>query len=94
MKPDLKKLSRKDVRYWLFRFMTEAFGGAKATGAPSGLKAHFESLKWCQPWAEFSIKWDVDPDSPLDIVPLTADPQDAWNEELALAAKELPKGVA
>jgi len=67
----MEELTRREVRYWLFRFGTEARGDAKANGAPPGLKAHFEEqmddlnirfLNKKDFWDNFAKKWDVDED--------------------------------
>ena len=50
-----KELPRRKIRYWLYRFRTEATGGAKATNAPRGMKVHFESKPYFDGWDGFRI---------------------------------------
>lgn len=89
---DSSVLSRKTIRYWLFRFATEANGGEKAVEAPTGLKEYFEGLTWFQGWKSFGITWDVVNDRPLEIKPLRVGLIEAWDKEAEDLAKELPVG--
>jgi len=49
----------KKVRYWCFRYRTEATGGAKATGAPDDLKEIYEAQDCFDDWENFGINWDL-----------------------------------
>lgn len=89
---DLTKLNRKTVRYFCFRFSTEANGGAKSEGAPDGLREHFEKLAWFQGWKNFGSTWDVVHSSPLEIVPLTNSLVSSWDNDATSNAKEFPSG--
>jgi len=88
---------RRQLRYWCFRFCSEADGGNKATGAPSGLKKAVESLpsfKFCSKgWSDFGVRWDWSEESPFEIIPLEESLLDAWHEECRKNAKELPASV-
>lgn len=91
-KADFKELKRRKIRYWLFRFATEAGKGAKAKGAPAGLRMHFEenpAFVLAGGWAQFGVKWDVD-DAGLSIIALEQSLEEKWNEHLEGAAKDLP----
>lgn len=87
---DLSKLKRKQIRYWCFRFKTEALGGDKATSAPDGLREYFENDMWFQDWKSFGITWDVLPDDPLKLCPLKKSLETAWNEAALSGARDLP----
>ena len=91
-KIDYKELKRRKIRYWLFRLSTEANGGSKAKGVPTGLRAHFEdnaAFILAGGWTQFGAKWDVD-DSGLTIIALEQSLEDKWNDHLEEAAKDLP----
>ena len=64
------QLSRRKLRYWLFRFRTEAIQSVSSNGAPAGLKQHFERLSNFTDWKEFAVKWDVPPGEATEPVPL------------------------
>ena len=85
----MNNLTKRQIRYWCFRFRTEAEGGAPADGAPEGLKEHFEGLEWFSSWLEFSIVWDVKEDSPLEMVRLKENAEKEWEKIVAANAKEL-----
>jgi len=86
----LSNLTKRQVRYWCFRFKTEADGIRSAEGAPEGLKRHFESLEWFTSWKDFTVTWDVVESSPLQIRPLKESAEKIWNRVLEENAKELP----
>ena|SRR3989344_4561556 len=85
----MDKLTKRQVRYWCFRFRTEDEGGAKADGAPRGLKNHFEDLEWFSDWKDFSLIWDVKEDSPLEIRRLKENAEDEWQKIVEKNAKVL-----
>ena len=90
---DYRKLPRRQVRYWLFRFKTEAeAGGVVAEGSPGGLRDHFEGHKHFLGWGLFneSNGWDVDETDPLMIVPLRRGSADLWEEVVAVEARDFP----
>ena len=91
---DLKQLTKKQVRYWCFRFKNEFEGGCDANDAPEGLKEYFETHDYFLGWDKFngSLGWDVNFNSPLDIVPLKVGGMEAWNKELSKNAIDLPSG--
>jgi len=87
---------RKVVRYWCYRFKTEADGGALATGAPTGLRKHFEDNKWFRPlggWTAFAGRWDVDHHDPLVVVPRNKSVWQEWDEKLVRDVPILPSHV-
>jgi hypothetical protein len=87
---------RKVVRYWCYRMKTEADGGALATGAPTGLRKHFEASEWFKPlggWASFATKWDVDHPDVLTIVPRRKSVWQEWDEKLVRDVPILPLHV-
>jgi hypothetical protein len=67
---NIHQLSRRKLRYWLFRFRTEALQSVPTNGAPSGLKNHFERLPEFTDWKDFAVKWDVPEGDALEPVPL------------------------
>ena len=87
----LEGLGRRKVRYWCFRFRTEAEGGPLADEAPQGVREHFESLDWFKGWATFNVEWDVHDTDYGRIVPLDRNPLDVWNAEAYGNAKLIPK---
>lgn len=63
-------LSRRKLRYWLFRLREEEIQSVAADGVPGGLKSYFESLPGFTTWKEFAVRWDVPPGDPRRPVPL------------------------
>lgn len=90
---NLSNLSKRQVRYWCFRFKTEADGIRSADGAPEGLKNYFESLEWFTSWKDFTVTWDVVESSPLKMRRLKRSAEEEWNDVLAENARELPSTV-
>jgi hypothetical protein len=86
----LRRLSRRTVRYWCFRFATEIAGGDSAVDAPDGLRDHFEALRWFSGWRTFAVTWDVADHDHLDIMPLHRSLEAAWDEVIRAEAKDLP----
>lgn len=86
----LATLTKRQVRYWCFRFKTEALDGVPAVDAPAGLRAYFEALEWFSGWKDFALSWDVKESEPLAIKPLKEDPELAWDRVLLEEARELP----
>lgn len=84
---NLKKLNRKQIRYWCFRFQKEKLEGTDSSGAPDGMKEYFESMDWFSSWDTFAIKWDINQDNFLKIIPLKIDPNVEWDETLWSEAK-------
>ena len=90
----IDKLSKREIRYWLFRFQNANNGGSPAKGAPPGLKKHFEEYGFFTHlggWSGFAKLWDVNPDAPLEVVPRDKSVIEEWNEVLVANAKELPR---
>ena len=77
-----KELPRRKIRYWLYRFRTEATGGAKATNAPRGMKVHFESKPYFDGWDGFANTWDVDNEDPFKIVSRRFTELEEWEATL------------
>lgn len=75
----LEDLPRSQVRYWCFRFRSEAEGISKATGAPRGLRKHFEGQAGFPGWALFGESWDVGSDDPLVMVARRHSIHEEWN---------------
>jgi hypothetical protein len=84
------ELPGRQVRYWLYRFRTNAEGGAPATGAPRGLKPHFEKLPGFRGWKEFANTWDVDKDKPFDIYSRQFTELQEWEATLEKVLRDLP----
>src|SRR3990167_10104278 len=85
----MDKLTKRQIRYWCFRFRTEVEGGAPASGAPAGLKKHFEDMEWFSAWKDFSLVWDVKEDSPLEIRRLKENAKEVWQKVVEKNAKIL-----
>jgi hypothetical protein len=62
MSEELDKLSRREVRYWCFRFQTEIENGTPADDAPKGLKQKLEKQEHFRGWEEFAKSWDISSD--------------------------------
>ena len=95
----MEELTRREVRYWLFRFGTEARGEAKANNAPSGLKAHFEEqmedldirfLNKKDFWENFAKKWDVGEEDYWTVRSRTFSVWEEWEAVLRKVAPVLP----
>jgi len=92
-----RKLPRKQIRYWLFRFKTASVaGGAAAKGAPRGLRQHFEEHRHFLGWGLFneSRGWDVGESDPLKIVPLQRGSGDLWKDVVDEEARDFPVAAA
>jgi len=85
----MNNLTKRQIRYWCFRFRTEVEGGAPASGAPAGLKKHFEDIEWFSSWKDFSLVWDVKEDSPLEMIRLKENAEEVWRKVIEANAKEL-----
>jgi len=84
-------MTRRQVRYWLFRFRTEAEGGASSKGAPRGLRKHYEDHPHFGGWDSFGMTWDISADDVEVIIPLRYTLEQAWNTEAYANAKDLPE---
>jgi len=88
----LDEMTRRQIRYWLFRFRTETEeNGASAEGSPEGLREKFEDMEWFQNWENFGITWDVHDEDFFRIVPLKQSLSDQWNRVLEEKVPELIK---
>ena len=86
------ELTRRQVRYWCFRFRTASEkGGAPALGAPRGLRKRFEEHAHFGGWENYGITWDVSDTDPFTLVPLRISLEVQWNTEAMASARELPK---
>ena len=87
-------MNRRETRYWLFRFKTEAEGGAKATGAPKGLRKFYERqelFKFAGGWLAFGGTWDIDEVDISKVVARSESLWAEWNRHCAQVAKAIPK---
>lgn len=91
IKRPIFNLTRREVRYWLFRFRKEVLQSVSSNGSPKGLKGHFEKQKGFKTWKDFAVKWDVPPGEPNDIVPLQMMPRkfSVWEEWQATMRSEV-----
>lgn len=81
------------IRYWLFRFRTEAEGGSISDGAPEGLREKYEShpaFETLGGWKKFAAEWDIDPNNPDEIIPRSFSIHEEWNRELIAHTKLFP----
>lgn len=86
---NLDQLSRRQVRYWLFRKQNELDGGANARGAPKGLYARFEAMavfRLAGGYASFAATWDLAATDAFEIVPRSQSIAEEWNAHLAATA--------
>jgi hypothetical protein len=86
----LRKLPRKVVRYWCFRYRTAEEGGAAAHGGPAGLKAFMEGREGFTSWGQFGVTWDVRDWEPLVIKARSRSLEVEWNTEAMNSARPLP----
>ena len=92
MKPE--SMTRKQVRYWLFRKKNELNGGVKAKGAPKGLFDKFEEQTVFQlagGYTTFADTWDLDVSDKFKIVARTQSIMEEWNAHLEQVAKPIPE---
>ena len=80
---EFAQLPRRKLRYWLFRFRTEAIQSVSTNGAPKGMREFFEQLEGFTNWKEFAVRWDVpdgDPGRPVQmrIVPRKFSVWEEW----------------
>jgi hypothetical protein len=87
---EYENLPRRQVRYWCFRFKTEADGGVSAQGAPRGLKQRLEKEDAFEGWKNFAVTWDVDEDEPLVAIPRNFSVWEEWGRTLERVVKPLP----
>ena len=87
----MTSLPRRKLRYWLYRFRTEAIESVPSNGAPEGLKAYFESLPGFSGWKDFAVKWDVPPGQANEVVPYEIMPRkfSVWEEWQATMRAEV-----
>ena len=52
-------MTRKQIRYLLFRLKSDSEGVSKAPALPKGFKKSFSSQKKFQGWNNFGVTWDV-----------------------------------
>ena len=90
----LEELPRRKLRYWCYRLKNAAAGGAKATGLPVGLRAHFEGDPVFGGWEAFGDTWDLDQRDPLLIVARRFSVEEEWNATLRQVVPELPEAPA
>lgn len=85
-------MTRRQIRYWFFRFHQQALGEDKSgmDGPPEGFKEEWESHPYFGGWDNFSITWDLADESVDTIVPLRFSLEQQWNTEASKTARELP----
>lgn len=84
-------MTRRQIRYWFFRFQTSLEeGGASAGDAPTGLREKYESHRHFGGWENFGVTWDLDKEETEVIVPLRYSLESEWNREVSASARELP----
>lgn len=49
---------------------------------PEGFKKSFEIQKYFKGWINYHVTWDVDPDDPWTVVPLSKSLEEQWHDEL------------
>ena len=86
----LEKLTRRKVRYWCFRFLTEQVEGIDASDAPEGLKERFEEMEWFQGWKKFGVTWDIAEDDFFRIVPRKTSIHQDWDKVIMSKFPVLP----
>jgi len=88
---EFTQLSRRKLRYWLFRFRTEAIQSVSTNSAPKGMKEFFENLEGFTNWKEFAVTWDVPPGDPRQPVPMKIVPRkfSVWEEWQATMRSEV-----
>ena len=102
-------MTRKQIRYLLFRIRTAAEGGSECPEPPENFKKSFESQAKFLGWPSFGVTWDVggripNEDNPLidatskesdqwTIVLREESLDDAWNTVLARVVTPLPEAA-
>lgn len=93
---EVRDLSRKDVRYRLYRIKTDP---SAQVDPDDGLKDHFESQPEFDGWHNFAVTWDVGaaaawPDGHFVVVPLKESLETQWQKTLLGLAADPPKAEA
>jgi hypothetical protein len=88
-------LTLTEMRYWCYRFKTEADGGASSKGAPEGLKEAFEesvAFQRTSGWKLFADQWDLHENAfgEPTIIPRDQSIWDEWIDECKTLAGKLP----
>lgn len=99
-------MTRKQIRYLLFRLKTQTDEGLDTPKLNKGFKKSFESQKKFQGWSSFGVTWDVGgrilnddnpihdttsiEESPWTIVLRDKSLDEAWNDVLRKVVPELP----
>ena len=95
----LGELTRKQVRYHLYRLKNEALGGSSTEDCKSIVKPllkFFKELQWFDILGgieQFSIKWDVSEHDPLAMAPRDRSVLAEWHDELEPLINDLPVKV-
>jgi hypothetical protein len=92
-----EELTRRKLRYWLFRFRNEAEGGCIVEDAPYGLRVEFQAEKFFDMsggWAGFCVKWDVEEELPFAMVPTDSDMWQDWEDHCDRVAEATAKTKA
>lgn len=98
--PNMKELTRRQIRYICFRLQTEAEGGNLASQELTGvmnsvgkIKKHMESQDDFGGWKMFAKTWDVDEKSPMVVVKRVSSIYTDWNNVLKKEAKDFPQAT-
>lgn len=85
-------MTRRQIRYWFFWLHQEALGEDKSESAspPEGFREEWEAHPHFGGWANFSVTWDLAPESVETIVPLRYSLEQQWNTEASKTAMDLP----
>lgn len=88
-------LSRRKIRYWLFRAKKKELDGTPlGDDAPAGFRQEVEAMDGFTGWANFAEGapdgWDISQEQPFVIVERNHSVDAEWTAELARTVKPLP----
>ena len=88
-KEDILQLSRREIRYQLYRIRTFEEGGSSHKA--KDLKEFFENQKGFTCWSGFARQWDLDQEGKhFRIIKRQFTEEQEWNYKLNSFAEELP----
>jgi len=86
---DILKLSRSQVRYYLYRIRTAEENGIE--DKETNIKEFYQKQKGFTNWKEFARIWDIDEEGKhYRIIRRSMTEEEEWTSQLKLLARELP----
>lgn len=76
----LERTIQRKIRFWCYKFRSEAVDGKKIPKPPTGLKKFIEGLPGFAGWEHFAISWDIYGTNPFMIVLRLQSVWDDWDQ--------------